>query len=97
MIQEYSTDTGDQYEYRKTVSIQKTSTNTEKQYNLENSISTGFKLFTTIKERKIGELSSRQANIQASVHPSEAKRAGMNLTYNTRRHHIRLGYRSRHG
>jgi len=41
------TDTGDQYKYRKTIQFRK------------NSISNGFKLFTTIKERIIVELSSR--------------------------------------
>jgi len=35
--------------------------------------------------------------MQASVHPSEAKRARVKLTYSTRRHHVRCGYRSRHG
>jgi len=35
--------------------------------------------------------------MQASVHSSEAKQAGAKLTYSTKRHHIRLGYRSRHG
>jgi len=35
--------------------------------------------------------------MQASVHPSKAKQAGAKLTYNTRRHHVRRGYRSRHG
>jgi len=56
-----------------------------------------FKLFTTINKRIIVELSSRQASMQASVHSSEAKQAGAKLTYSTKRHHIRLGYRSRHG
>jgi len=42
-----STDTRDQYKYRKTIQFRK------------DSISNGFKLFTTIKERIIVELSSR--------------------------------------
>ena len=42
---------------------------------LENNISNGFKLFTTIRERIIVELSRRQADMQASRHLSEAKQA----------------------
>jgi len=34
--------------------------------------------------------------MQASVHPSEAKQASTKLTYNTRCHHVRRGYRSWH-
>ena len=60
---------------------------------LKNRIITGFKLFTTIKIRIIVELSSKQAGMQASVYPSEAKRARAKLMYSTRRHHIRHGYR----
>ena len=40
---------------------------------LKNSMSTGFKLFSIIKERIIAKLSSRQAGMQESVHSSEAK------------------------
>jgi len=35
--------------------------------------------------------------MQASIHPSEAKQAREKLTYSTRHHHVRRGYRSRHG
>jgi len=31
--------------------------------------------------------------MQASVHSSEVKQAGVKLTYNTRRHHVQRGYR----
>ena len=51
----------DQYEYRKMIQF------------FEDNISTGFKLFTIIKERIIVELSSRQAGMQANIHSSEAK------------------------
>jgi len=63
---------------------------------LKDSINAGFKLFTIIKERIIVELTSRQADMQASIHPSEVKQAGMKLTYNTKRHHVQRGYCSRH-
>jgi len=42
----------------------------------ENSINTDLKLFTIIKKRIIVELTSREADMQASVHPSEANQAG---------------------
>ena len=42
-------------------------------FNTGKIISTGFKLFTTIKERIIVKLSSRQAGMQASVYSSKAK------------------------
>jgi len=35
--------------------------------------------------------------MKASGHPSETKQAGVKLTYDTKRHHVRCGYRSRHG
>jgi len=35
--------------------------------------------------------------MQESVHSSEAKRAGVKLTYNIRHHHVQHGYRSWHG
>jgi len=35
--------------------------------------------------------------MQASVHSRETKRAGANLMYNIRRHHVRHGYHSRQG
>ena len=59
-IQENGTDTGNQYEYRKTI-------------QLESNISKGFKFFTTIKERIIVRLLSRQAGRQVREHPSGAK------------------------
>ena len=64
---------------------------------LKNSISKDFKLFTIINKRIIIELSSRKADMQVSGHPSEAKQVGVKLMYNTRRHHVRHGYRSRYG
>jgi len=70
--------------------------NTGKWYSLKNNINIGFKPFTTIKERVIVELTNRQAGMQASVHSSEVKQAGAKLMYSTRRHHVRLGYRSRY-
>ena len=73
-------------QYRKTVPIQRISTNTGRQYRykrsvqipkndtiLENSSSIDYELYTTIKIRIIVELLSRQAGMQASVHLSEAK------------------------
>jgi len=42
-------------------------------YTLENNISNGFKLFTTIKERIMVRVSSRQVDRQISEHPSRAK------------------------
>jgi len=88
--QENSTDIEDRYEYRKIVLIQGISTNTERQYRyrksvriqkydtiLENSSSTGFKFYTTIKIRIIIELSTIQEGMQANVYPSEAKQAGV--------------------
>jgi len=63
----------------RSVRIQKDGTNTGdrthkgKQYSFENSISKDFKLFTTINKTIIVEFSSRQADKQASGHPSEAK------------------------
>ena len=81
-IQENDIDIGDQYEYRKMIQL-------EKQYKYR------FQTFTTIKESVIVELTNRQAGMQASVHPSKTKQAGV-LTYNTRGHHIRCGNRSRH-
>ena len=109
-IQENCTNTRDWYEYKRTVPIHGIDTNTRKWYRyrrlvriqesnavLKNSISTCFKLFTIYKKRIIVELSSRQAIMQASVNSSEAKLIGAKLTYNTRRHHVRRGYRSRHG
>jgi len=82
--------TGKQYWYRGSLRIQKNNT------ILKNSINTSFKFFITIKKRIIVELTSRQADMQASVHPSEAKQAGAQLTYNTKRHQVRCGYYSRH-
>ena len=79
------------YRYRRSIRIQ------ENDMILENRSRTGFKLYTTIKIRIIAKLSSRQVGMQASVHPSEAKQAGMKLTYNTRTHHVRRGYCSQHG
>jgi len=64
--------------------------------NLKNRINTGFKLFTTIKNRIIVELTSRQANMHADVHPIKAKQPGAKLTYNARRHLIQRDYRLRH-
>ena len=59
---------------------------------MEDSSSTGFKLYTTIKIRIIVELSSWQASMQVNVHPNEAKQARAKLTHNTRCHHVRYGY-----
>jgi len=72
--QENSTNTEDRYKYRKTVPIQETvrtqkivliqgiGMNTRKNNSVfKNRINTCFKLFTTIKERIIVELTSRQA------------------------------------
>jgi len=81
--------TGKQYRYRGSVRIQENDT------VLKNSISTGFKLFTTIKERIIAELLSRQAGMQVCVHSRETKQAGAKQTYNTIRHHIWRDFRSR--
>jgi len=60
-------------------------------------MSTGFKLFTTVKERIIVELPSRQVGMQASTHSSKAKQAGVKLMYTTRRYHIQCGYHLQHG
>ena len=59
-LQDNSTDIGDWYEYKKMVQF-------------KNSISDGFKLFTTIKERKIIRLLSMQVGRQVREHPSGAK------------------------
>jgi len=64
---------------------------------LGNNTSNGLKFFTIIKKRIIVELSSRQADLQASGHPSEAKQAGAKLTHNAKRYDARRGYHSRHG
>ena len=55
------------------VPIQEIGTDTEKMIQFGKSINIVFKLFTTIKEKKIVELSSRQASMQASLHPSKTK------------------------
>ena len=55
------------------VPIQEISTNTGKQYSLKNSISNGFKLFTTIKKRIIVKLSSWKAGKKVSEYPRGAK------------------------
>jgi len=59
---------------------------------LKNSISTGFKLFTTIKKGITVKLSSRQAGKQAELSKVEAK-----LMHNTKLHHVQHDYRSQHG
>jgi len=71
--------------------------NTENGAVLKNSISNGFKFFTIIKKRIIVELSSRQAGMQSSDHPSEAKQARAKLMHNAIHYHGRRDYRSRHG
>jgi len=62
---------------------------------LKSSISTGFKLYTTVKKEIIAELSSRQADMQISVHSSEAKQARVRLTHSAKRYHARYSYRLR--
>ena len=96
-IQDNGTDTRDQYEYKKTEPIRGSVRIQENDTVLENRINSGFKLFTTIKERVIVELINRQAGMQVNVDSSEAKQAEGKLTHSTRRRHIRLGYRSQHG
>jgi len=82
-VQKNSTDTKDQYKYRKTA-------------QLKNSISNDFKLFTIIKKRIIVRLSNRQASRQVSEHPSGAKQSWSGAKQSTRCYHARRGYRLQH-
>jgi len=86
-IQGISMNTGKRYRYRGSVRIRKNNT------VLENTISKDFKLFTTINKRIIAELSSRQADKNASEHPSRARGK---LAYSGKCYHARRGYRSQH-
>jgi len=72
-MQENDTDTVDRYEHRKTVRYRGSVRIQKNNAVLKNSISKDFKLFTIINKRIIIKLSSKQADKQASEHPSGAK------------------------
>jgi len=67
------------------------------QHNMGKHIFKYFKLFTTIKKRKIVKLSRRQVVKKANEHPSGAKQSWSEANMQHRRYHARRGYHSRYG